>query len=131
MDGCAVCRSRQPRVAARAFPSPARVPCLLLAVPRGAGFHRGSAPPLCTAHSLLLQAVHKQPSGEALLDVRTEEGQELEGLPASECCLQVRRRAALLASRLGSNAQHSCIQLCSVHCLLRCWRRMRPCKMNR
>lgn len=38
-----------------------------------------------------LQAVYKQADGETLVDVVTEEGQELAGLPASDCCLQVRR----------------------------------------
>lgn len=34
--------------------------------------------------------LHQQPTGELLLDVRTEAGQQLEGLPAADCCLQVR-----------------------------------------
>ncbi|EFN53725.1 hypothetical protein CHLNCDRAFT_25512 [Chlorella variabilis] len=37
------------------------------------------------------QAVHKQPGGEPLLDVVTEEGQEVAGLPAGDCCLQNER----------------------------------------
>lgn len=36
-----------------------------------------------------LQVVHQQPTGELLLEVRTEQGQQLEGLPAADCCLQV------------------------------------------
>jgi hypothetical protein len=35
------------------------------------------------------QGVHKQPSGEPLLDVVTEDEQEMAGLPAGSCCLQV------------------------------------------
>ena len=34
--------------------------------------------------------MHKQVASEPLLDVITEEGQHLSGLPAGECCLQVR-----------------------------------------
>ena len=44
-----------------------------------------------------LQVVHKQPS-EPLLDVRTEDGQELAGLPVSECCLQVGLRKPVSAA---------------------------------
>jgi hypothetical protein len=63
-----------------------------------------------------LQVVHKQPSGEPLLDVRTEDGQELAGLPASECCLQVGLRkpvaGALPAASAGAVA---CTQAGSRH----------------
>ncbi len=38
---------------------------------------------------LTLQAVHKQADGEPLVDVVTDEGQEVAGLPAGDCCLQV------------------------------------------
>ena len=38
----------------------------------------------------LPQAVHKQVASEPLLDVLTEEGRHLAGLPAGDCCLQVR-----------------------------------------
>ncbi|PSC74954.1 Myosin-J heavy chain isoform A [Micractinium conductrix] len=39
----------------------------------------------------VVEAVHKQPDGEPLLDVRTEEGQQVDGLPASDCFLQNER----------------------------------------
>lgn len=45
-----------------------------------------------------LQVVHKQPHGEPLLDVQTEEGQQITGLLASECCLQVQTAAELVVS---------------------------------
>lgn len=45
----------------------------------------------------LLQAVHKQADGEPLVDVVTEEGQELAGLPAGDCCLQVSGRCRRMA----------------------------------
>lgn len=41
------------------------------------------------------QVLHQQPTGELLLDVRTEAGQELEGLPAADCCLQVQRMSSV------------------------------------
>ncbi|KAL4420012.1 hypothetical protein ABPG75_007110 [Micractinium tetrahymenae] len=39
----------------------------------------------------VVQVVHKQADGEPLVDVMTEEGQELAGLPAGDCCLQNER----------------------------------------
>ncbi|KAI7836877.1 hypothetical protein COHA_009277 [Chlorella ohadii] len=39
----------------------------------------------------VVEVVHQQPTGELLLDVRTEQGQQLEGLPAADCCLQNER----------------------------------------
>ncbi|KAL4419268.1 hypothetical protein ABPG77_004826 [Micractinium sp. CCAP 211/92] len=39
----------------------------------------------------VVQAVHKQADGEPLVDVVTEEGQEVAGLPAGDCCLQNER----------------------------------------
>lgn len=39
----------------------------------------------------VVQAVAKQPNGEPLLAVRTEDGQELGGVPAGDCCLQNER----------------------------------------
>ncbi|KAI3425379.1 hypothetical protein D9Q98_009143 [Chlorella vulgaris] len=39
----------------------------------------------------VVQGVHKQPSGEPLLDVVTEDEQEMAGLPAGSCCLQNER----------------------------------------
>lgn len=57
------------------------------------------------------QVLHHQPTGELVLDVRTEQGQQLEGLLAADCCLQVGRGATSAAElslccrrRVGSTA---------------------------
>ena len=94
--------------------------CSLIHSSRSRAQRLPRSPPRCCP-----QAVHKQPDGEPLLDVRTEEGQQVDGLPASDCFLQVmiaRGRAAAARACGGRPGGARCVvaparRLC-LSCLL-------------